>query len=135
MGLKELWLVFKTPGMPPYLKYVALALAMICDPKKGANIFISVERLAQLLSLHRVTVSRRLAVLDKLGIFPVVRRGGRGARASSSKRAGYASRRTFNPAALEQFGEIAPSNGMSAPCSAKATGSDDQVAAPLLDES
>jgi hypothetical protein len=99
MGLREARLV-RESAMPADLKYIAVLLAEMYNPKKGDNIYISLEKLAREASLHPVTVSQRLSELAALGVFPVLRRGGRRTSPRTGKVGVYTTRRTFVPEAL-----------------------------------
>jgi DNA-binding transcriptional regulator YhcF (GntR family) len=103
MALDEFWLVRRS-ALPADLKYVAENLAVMVGSKRGGdNLFISVAALAKDLGLHRVTVSRHLSRLDKLGIFPVIRRGGRHRSDRTGKVVTHTSRRGFDAEALARF--------------------------------
>jgi len=124
MSLKLQWQILRS-ALPPNLKPVALILALVARDD-GTGIWVRAETVAGYLGVHRVTVSRALAELARLGIVTVVRRGGRWRTKrqgrSIGKVVGRATERRIDARAIEQFGR-----------SASATWSKDLVATSLHD--
>ena len=121
MGMNLQWKVLRSQ-LPPHLKPLAVVLALIAKDD-GTNIWIRTERLAELLSVHRVTISKLLKELRAAGVVVTERQGGRW-RTKQGKVVGRATVRRIDINRLESIGR-----------SDAATWSPDLVATPLPDDS
>jgi biotin operon repressor len=76
MSLTLQWTVLKQPHLPAKWKQVMVVLALIAK-EDGTGIFVSEEKLAKLLGVHRMTAHKVLRELHVEGLLVMTRRGGR----------------------------------------------------------